>query len=330
MAASFWLGCGDAAPPGATAADATPSELVDAAGGTADAPAVLTDAAAAPRCTGFTTPPRRDYTVMLAAHDDQPERTALVHVPPGYDARTPAPLVLNLHGNLMTAELQEMMTHMNPAADARGVVTVHPQGTGDLLSGWNAGRSPLGDLYSAIDDVGFLRSLIDQVSTDLCIDRQRVYCAGFSLGGSMCYRLGCELADHVAALASVSGPDGTETCNPSRATALLHIHGTADTFAPYNGGSDPNDPNRGAPTYVAAWAMRDGCASTPQNTLMQGAVSCQTYSECRDGADVTLCTVTGGGHTWPGGEGWPFGGVVNQDIQATPMILDFFARFPRR
>ena len=55
-----------------------------------------------------------------------------------------------------------------------------------------------------------------------------------------------------------------------------------------------------------------------------------TYSGCRDGRDVVLFTIEGGGHTWPGGP--PVGrsvGRVTHDLDATRVMLDFFDRHPQ-
>jgi polyhydroxybutyrate depolymerase len=53
-----------------------------------------------------------------------------------------------------------------------------------------------------------------------------------------------------------------------------------------------------------------------------------TLDGCKGGADVNLCTVTGGGHTWPGGEPVPALGHTTTDIVATDAMWDFFLRHP--
>jgi polyhydroxybutyrate depolymerase len=218
------------------------------------------------------------------------------------------------------------MSHLNTWADAAGVITVAPQGTGGTFAGWNVGSSPMGYLYDKVDDVAFFGAMIDELEKTLCIDPRRIYCAGFSLGGSMCYRLSCDLSQRIAAIASVSGPDGTVTCSPQRPVPLLHIHGTADTFATYKP-SSYNGSNKGAEYYVANHAKRSGCTPQTQVTLTKGKVSCKSYG-CPDKVEVTLCTVQDGGHTWPGGDGWLLGGTVNKDINASKMILEFFHKHP--
>jgi len=284
----------------------------------------LSDGGSTPSCAGYSAPEKRDYTLTIT-HGGL-ERTAVVHIPPGYDGTKPVALVFNNHGNMHYASMQAKMSHLYEFADKRNVVTVAPQGTGGLAAGWNVGKSPMGYIYDKVDDVGFFKAMLDELGKTICLDERRIYCTGFSLGGSMCYRLSCDVANRFAAIASVSGPDGTVSCNPSRPVPLLHIHGTADSFAGYepdkNGGM-----NKGAEFYVSNHAKRTGCGNTTKVTFEKGKVTCKTYQGCKDNVEVTLCTVEGGGHTWPGGDGWLLGGTVNKDIKASEMILDFFARY---
>jgi polyhydroxybutyrate depolymerase len=318
-------GDGPSAPDQGRAAPAPDQGALSADGGTAAAPDQGEPPPPPASCpAGLALPASRDFTLSLD-HGGL-KRSALVHIPASYDGKTPVGLVFNNHGNMCSAQMQAQMTHLADAADKRGLITVTPQGTGGLTAGWSSGASPLGYLYEKVDDVGFFAAMIEELAKRVCLDRARVYCAGFSLGGSMCYRLSCDLADRIRAIASVAGPDGTTSCKPARALPLLHVHGTADSFASYKGdGADK--PNKGAEWTVANHAARCGCQATPTPGLVKGKVSCKTYGGCKDGAEATLCTVEGGGHTWPGGEPWLLGGTVNKDVSATEMILDFFDRY---
>jgi polyhydroxybutyrate depolymerase len=231
---------------------------------------------------------------------------------------------------MLSASAQQKMSRLDEEADARGAIVVYPEGTGGAYAGWNAGPSPLGHLYKDVDDVAFIAALLDRLAKSLCVDPKRVLCTGFSLGGSMCYRIACELSERVAAIAPVAGPDVAPACSPKRALPLLAFWGTADGFAAYAGdpGTQPN--NKGAVKTVGDYAKRAGCEAASKPTTSKGAVSCETWGGCKDGAEATLCTVKGGGHTWPGGEPWALfgglvtGGAINKDVSASLLILDFF------
>jgi polyhydroxybutyrate depolymerase len=77
---------------------------------------------------------------------------------------------------------------------------------------------------------------------------------------------------------------------------------------PYNGGASmpPNGLNvtihfLSAADTLKKWADMDGCTGEPTDT----GSGCQTYSQCKEAAEVTLCTKQGGGHD-PGDakQGW--------------------------
>ena len=76
-------------------------------------------------------------------------------------------------------------TNFNYISDTAGFIVVYPQGT--LLQGtthWNVGGWTLG---STIDDVGFIRNLLDSISYEYNIDSFRVYSTGMSNGGYMSF-----------------------------------------------------------------------------------------------------------------------------------------------
>ncbi|MEW5720312.1 MAG: hypothetical protein AB1817_16935 [Chloroflexota bacterium] len=79
---------------------------------------------------------------------------------------------------------------------------------------------------------------------------------------------------------------------------------------------------------AASWAARNGCAAKSQVTFQKGEVTGETWGGCRDNADVTLYTISGKGHSWPGSN-MPVS-ITTQDIRATDVIWDFFAAHPKK
>ena len=55
---------------------------------------------------------------------------------------------------------------------------------------------------------------------------------------------------------------------------------------------------------------------------------CEEWTGCQDNATVQLCTITGGGHQWPGGFTIPGLGYNTNVIAATQMSWDFFEAHP--
>jgi polyhydroxybutyrate depolymerase len=274
-------------------------------------------------CSGKSTQPvDGSWTIALGGSS----RTVEVHVPTTYDPTRPIPLVINFHGYTSDGMQQAVLTGFSTKADASNFVVAYPEGSGNPTS-FNGGACCGDAARNMVDDIGFTRAIIDTAADKLCIDEKRVFVTGFSNGGFMAHRIACELADRVAAVAPVSGVLGipVEKCISARAISVLDFHGQKDGTVPYDGSMQRGWP--AAPDTFMGWAMRDHCSDgAPAITYMKSDVSCATYSQCDDGVAVTLCTISDGGHAWPGSS-IPLPGTT-QNINATDAIWTFFTRHP--
>jgi len=192
------------------------------------------------------------------------ERSYVLHIPPGYESSHPAALVLAFHG--ITLDAYEMMriSGFDAQSDAAGFIVAYPNASGEQKS-WNGGHCCGQAARDNVDDVGFVRAVIAELSASLNIDPKRIYATGFSNGAILTYRLGCEMADQIAAIAPVSATparEDWEACQPSRPLPVIHFHGTEDEPNPYNGGVTP-----GGVQFVSVeeairfWVDFDGCPS---------------------------------------------------------------------
>jgi polyhydroxybutyrate depolymerase len=288
-------------------------------------------------CSGLTVGPE-DYEWTIR-HQER-TRTYRVHVPPGYDATKPTPTVVAFHGFGSNALEQEYISRMSQVADEKGFIAVYPYGVNypeaqrnpdaglnDTRS-WNAGGCCGPAQLSNVDDVGFVEALFADLDTRVCVDTRRTYATGMSNGAFFSYRLACERAERFAAIAPVAGMENATVCTPRRPVPVMHFHGTADATISYDGGTIPfGRPYPSAPATVARWAERNGCNGPLQETYHRGDSTCLTHTGC--GAPVTLCTVQGGGHTWPGGLIPPNLGYTTQDLDATREMWRFFEAHPR-
>jgi polyhydroxybutyrate depolymerase len=248
------------------------------------------------------------------------ERGFRLHVPPNYEPGIPLPLVIDLHGLGSNASQQERLSQMSAKADQEGFVVVYPQAVG-APAAWYTGVGA-----ETIADVIFLRDLIDFLQERLAIDPERVYATGFSNGGGMANRLGCAIAGKLAAIASVSGAYLLgESCRPDRPLPVLAFHGTDDKVVPYEG-DQFLPPVR---DWAAAWAERNGCEPEPDVVYQQGGVVGESWQGCEQGADVTLYTIEGGGHVWPGSGLAGIAEAGERGIDATDVIWEFFEAHPR-
>jgi polyhydroxybutyrate depolymerase len=270
-------------------------------------------------CTGLGAQPLdSQWTVSFGGLD----RMIDAHVPANYDPTRRTALILNFHGYTSNSGQEALLSKMNDKSDLEGFVVLYPNGTGSSPS-WNAGACCGEAAMNMVDDVGFVSAVIDAAEARLCVDRRRVFATGMSNGGFLSHRLACELSNRIAAAAPVAGVLGIPTCTPTRPVPIMGFHGTADPLVPYNGSTSLNFPP--VPDTYANWAIRDGCTQTPAETFRMMDSHCSTYSGCKGGSEVTLCTVDGGGHTWPGGTPIPVGYTTTY-LSATDAMWTFFQK----
>ncbi len=269
-------------------------------------------------------------------------RGYLVHLPAAYDAARAWPLVLSLHGSNSNGQIQLEFTAMNETADREGFIVVYPFGTGqrEHMLFWNAGNCCGYAYENKVDDVGFVRALLDVLNIQLNIDSGAVFAAGMSNGAMMVYRLASEMADVFAAIAPVAGTMGTDTCHPSRPVSVIHFHGTNDEFVPVEGGvgkrSVTGTHHFSVEHSIRAWVEANGCPQDPVITMLTNSVDDGTtaerrvYGPGRNGSEVVLYLVHGAGHTWPGRPPRPhYLGKTTHNVEANEVIWEFFRRHKR-
>lgn len=266
-------------------------------------------------------------------------RSYVLHVPPQYDGRKPLPLVIVLHGGGGNAVQAERMSGFSGKGDREGFFVAYPDGNGRLrtrLLTWNSGNC-CGYAHSQkVNDVEFIRAMIANIERDVRVDAKRIYATGMSNGGMMSYKLGCELADKLAAIGPVAGALNVEKCEPSQPLSVVAVHGTEDQHVLFAGGKPKVQADR-APRVdkSAAYAMEfwrkvNGCAEDPKKEV-RGIVREETYSGCRNGTEVKLYAIEGEGHTWPGGAaGRARADRPTRAFSATDAIWEFFAAHPKQ
>jgi polyhydroxybutyrate depolymerase len=209
-----------------------------------------------------------------------------VHAPPAYDGVTRLPVVFDFHGLGGDEDQMRFISGWASAGDAEGFITVFP---GGVDGAWNAG----GCCSDTLTDVDFVRQAISYLNQQGCIDTKRIYASGCSNGGAMSFRLACEAADVIAAVAPVdfdcvAGGFGCQ-CEPVRPITEIQFRGTDDALVDYGATED-----EGARANFTRWGEINQCSGTPE-PLPENA-SCQRHPMCADGVESILCTVQGGSH----------------------------------
>lgn len=188
--------------------------------------------------------------------------------------------------------------------------------------------------------------MIQSFSQRYCIDMNRIFAAGKSNGGGLTGLLACNetTSAQIAAFAPVSGAfyqplseNGTcdadhvpITCNPAtRQVPIIEFHGDSDHTIPYTGGKRRGECLPTIPHWAREWSKRDGYGpGSDLTTSFDNNVLEYEYGAL-DGTlgIVTHYLIKGLGHAWPSTQ--PNSDNPNGTyIDATPLILDFFSKWP--
>ncbi len=264
-------------------------------------------------------------------------RTYTVHLPRGIGDAPAFPLVIALHGGGGDDDNIARMSGLSAKADRENFIVVYPNGTGKRdtkLLTWNAGNCCGYALDNNVDDVGFLRALIEKLQHAYPIDPKRVYVTGMSNGAMMAHRFACEASDLVAAIAPVVGALNV-ACAPTKPVSVIAFNGMKDEHVLFAGGVPQKslDPHprvdNSAANTLAFWAKHAQCAPTSQHSET-GNIIREEYGECTAGISIVLYAITDGKHAWPGGaRGSVFGDAPTREISATDLMWDFFKHHPQ-
>jgi polyhydroxybutyrate depolymerase len=266
--------------------------------------------------------------------------------------KTPAPLVLILHGNTQQGIDMQTRASWPELARREQFVAIYPDGLNrawaDLRSGTEVvGRRP----PAGTDDVAFLMTLVAKYIKDGVADPKRIYVTGVSNGGAMTMTLACREPQTFAAAAAVImsfTATMAEACKPQGPIPMLLMNGTADTLIAYQGGRSTSRyalPNVwSTERTIGFWRKVNGCeaddgpsTNLPDRDPEDSSTVTRIDSRCPAGRDVVLYRVNAGGHRMPGKDSDAKAkrmvdallGPQNRDIDGPEVIWDFFKRFAR-
>ena len=178
------------------------------------------------------------------------EREYFIHVPDSYDGTKSVPLVFMLHGTSGDGETFYNAYGWTELADEEGFIAVFPSswkyriitdGENKFISKWNT--PPDAEFVyqageSGLDDIKFLRKVVDEMKTNYNIDHKRIYLNGFSNGGQMAAKCAVEMSDILAAVAENAGSFYLDTTYvPKRKLPVLYQVGNKD-YGPGNEGPE--------------------------------------------------------------------------------------------
>jgi polyhydroxybutyrate depolymerase len=265
------------------------------------------------------------------------ERSYLLYVPSGL--KTPAPILVALHGGGSNAAAMERYSRLSETADAKGFIAVYPEGVGRVegIHTWNAGSCCAYAQRTGSDDVTFILAVIDDVVRHHGGDASRVLVTGMSNGAMMAYRFAAQEPAKVSAVAAVAGSleiDPSEILGP---VPVIHFHGTEDEHVPVKGGRGPK--TLGLHSFsslddtVGAWISANKAIPIPKLVPVadladdgMGTLR-QEYEAPSTNAPVVVYLISGGGHTWPGSTPAERRlGPSTRDFDANEVMWEFFLK----
>ena len=273
------------------------------------------------------------------------KRTYHLHIPPSFVSSSKSELLIHLHGGMGNDIIARSLSGFDQISDQEGFIAVYP----NAVNGhWNDGRDPVS---STVDDIGYIKTLINKLSTALNIGAGQVYMSGMSNGAIFAHRFACNGSEEISAIATVAGPmaiDIYNQCYPTEPVSVLMFHGRDDPFVLWDGGDilwiGGEIVNGGAVISVDEtlnfWSTFNGCPAVPVTSNEPDVapfdgtlVTRIAFDGCNNQTSVVLYDIEGGGHTWPGGKS----GIVleefgnwSYDIDASLIIWDFFKNHTRQ
>ena len=205
-------------------------------------------------------------------------RTYLIDAP-GAATDQPLPVVLVFHGYQGNGAQMRDGAGFAALGTRERFIAIHPDGhegvrlLGSVGRGWDLGPKDTTDLE-------LVRTILDTVERERCVDRRRVFATGMSNGGFMANLLGCRLADRLAAVAPVAGAMPRSGCTPPQPVAVMITLGRADDVV-------PPSLARGARDW---WIEQLGCHGDSERD------GCTRYDGCK--ADLAYCEGPHA-HSWP-------------------------------
>lgn len=208
-------------------------------------------------CTapGDTTPPER---LVI----DGRERTLIVNAPT--DGAAPHDLVIAFHGRTNDAARARAYFELDEAMPGALIVYPHALPAGPGSYAWRDPHDPV----EAQRDVALVAAIVEAMGAARCVDLDRVFVVGHSLGAYFANDLACHHGTLVRAAASVAGGLQGEGCRGG--TAALLIHHPGDTLVPIEEGERARDAFRSVNGYGALPA-------TPATQPALSALGCERY-----------------------------------------------------
>lgn len=242
---------------------------------------------------------------------------------PSSDAGTKLALIIAFHGGGGAEEDFQQQNEFDQLGEQEKFIMAYAIAEDGRTSA--EGEWFLNTAATSFEDNDFAEAIVDNLSSQYCVDQDRLYGIGYSLGSMFTYEIACQLNHRFAAVASFAGtmPVDPETCELVGGMGVLHIHGKLDYIIDYDDDWDWKDGEHegvgtmsSVPGMIEAWSMRADCGSS--ETDADFFLEHITHSDCFGGARVEHYGMELWEHTWP------------DEVDGTPtyqLMWDFLSDF---
>ena len=227
---------------------------------------------------------------------------------PSSDVGTKLALIIAFHGGGGSEEDFQQQNQFDQLGEQQKFIMAYAIAESDRSSA--EGEWYLNTAATSRDDNDFTEAIVDELSNSYCIDQDRLYAIGFSLGSMYTYEVACQLNHRFAAVASFAGtmPVNPETCDLSGNIAVMHIHGKLDYIIDYDDDWDWKDGEHegvgtmsNIPGMIDFWAEKSNCQddNTHSHLFNGDEVEHIVHSDCDGDVRVEHYGMEAQEHTWP-------------------------------
>jgi poly(hydroxyalkanoate) depolymerase family esterase len=277
-----------------------------------------------------------------------------LYVPSTYNAGTPVPLVVALHGCTQDGDKFRLLTRWDALAEAKGFIVIFPQQdpNSNNQKCWNFFQDA--HMHRSGGEPALIAATTRSIAGSYAVDPHRIYASGLSSGGAMASILGATHPDLFAAIGIGSGCEyaagaacaGYKSADPVQAGRQAYNEmgprARAMPFIAFEGDADTTVPPVNADQLVQQWLVTNDLADDGAlNRSVRTFPAKTTRGRSPGGKSYTVRTYLRGGsaelaqywlvhgmnHAWSGGDpAQPYSDPAGPD--ETAAMYAFFESHP--
>lgn len=185
-------------------------------------------------------------------------RSYLTTIGKGYEPEEPVPLIVAFHGRTNSNTMVRQYYKLDRVTQGEAII-IYPSG---LPEWWpSRTRSSPGDKSDKLRDFALFDKIVEDIGNQYCIDLDKIYVVGHSLGAWFTNSLACARGDVIRAIGSVGGGTTKNICTgPVGAVIMQHPKDNLSSYAVWVTARDQLlEQNGCGPETKPTWPSRGGC-----------------------------------------------------------------------